>query len=193
MSDAREKAALSADRTALLMVDVQNALIREGPYRRDAFLGELRQVVEAARENRIEVIYIQHDGGPGDELEAGTEGFAVSPAVQPLHGERAFVKTRNSAFLGTPLKDYLGGKGIDTLVLCGMQTEYCIDATCKSALERGYTVLMPTGGTTTYDNDFLTAELLCRYYEEKIWDGRFASVLPADTVCALLKSAVRTA
>lgn len=67
-----------------------------------------------------------------------------------------------------------------------MQTEYCIDATCKSALERGYQVILPKGGTTTYDNDFLSAEMLCRYYEEKIWNGRFASVLAPDTVCGML-------
>lgn len=186
MSGSLNKTVLFPDHTALLIVDVQNALLQDGPYRKDAFLSGLKQVLAAARENGIEVIYIQHNGGKGDALEAGTEGFAVAAEVQPQEGEKTFVKTRNSAFLDTPLQDYLSGKGIHTLVLCGMQTEYCIDATCKSSLERGYQVIIPKGGTTTYDNDFLSAEMLCRYYEEKIWDGRFASVLPVDTVCGML-------
>lgn len=187
MSGGINQAPLSAPRTALLIVDVQNDMIQDEPYRKDAFLEGLRQLLAAARRGRTEVIHIQHDGGKGGELEAGTPGFEVHPAVQPLDDEIAFVKTRNSAFLGTPLQEYLGGKGIGTLILCGMQTEYCIDATCKSALERGYRVIVPKGGTTTYDNGFFTAETLCRYYEEAIWDGRFASVLPVDTVCEMLE------
>lgn len=183
---------LSADDTAVLIVDVQNALIQDEPYRKDAFLEVLRQLLAAARENRIEVLYIQHDGGRGDELEAGTAGFAVFPAVRPHSGETVFVKTRNSAFLGTPLQNYLGEKGIRTLVLCGMQTEYCIDATCKSALERGYKAIIPKGCTTSFDNPLFNAETLCRFFEEGIWDGRFASVPPLEQVLDMFAAPTET-
>lgn len=188
MNAITKQTVLMAARTVLLIVDVQKALIQDGPHHKDAFLADLQQLLIAARESGIETVYIQHDGGKGDELEAGTEGFAVASEVSPRSGEKVIVKTRNSAFLDTPLQEYLDGKNIDTLILCGMQTEYCIDATCKSALERGYTVIVPKGCTTTFDNPLISAETVCRFYEEGIWDGRFAAVLPAETVCGMLKN-----
>ena len=75
---------------------------------------------------------------------------------------------------------------ITDLILMGMQTEYCIDATCKAAFELGYGVVIPTGATTTYDNEFMSGEATVRFYEEKIWAGRFADLMPAEAVLGLL-------
>lgn len=52
--------------------------------------------------------------------------------------------------------------------MCGMQTEYCFDVSCKVAFEYGYEVTIPKDTTTTFDNDFTSGEKLARYYEEKI-------------------------
>ena len=58
--------------------------------------------------------------------------------LQPLQeGERIFEKCYNSAFKDTGLEEYLKEKKITDIILGGLQTEYCIDATCKSAFERG--------------------------------------------------------
>ena len=75
---------------------------------------------------------------------------------------------------------------ITDLILMGMQTEYCIDATCKAAFELGYGVVIPTGATTTYDNEFMSGEATVRFYEEKIWAGRVADLMPAEAVLGLL-------
>lgn len=70
------------------------------------------------------------------------------------------------------------------LVLAGLQTEYCIDATCKAAFEHGYEVIIPRGTVTTFDNDFCLGEDLTKYYEERIWNHRFVEVLPVVEVVA---------
>lgn len=177
---------------ALLIVDVQNGLLQDHPFREREFLQNLQRLVAAARENGVEVIYVQHDGGKDDELEAGTDGFAIVAEVAPLNNEHVFVKTRNSAFLGTDLHTYLTEKQIGAFVLCGMQTEYCIDATCKSALERGYKAIIPKGCTTSFDNPLFSAETLCRFFEEGIWDGRFASVPPLEQVLDMFAAPTET-
>lgn len=114
----------------------------------------------------------------GDELEADTEGWRIHPAIPPRSGEKIFDKKFNSAFRKTGLKEYLNEKGIRRLILTGMQTEYCIDATCKAAFEYGYSILIPAGATTTFDNEFLSGAMLTDYYEQKIWNKRFADVIP---------------
>lgn len=43
---------------------------------------------------------------------------------------------------------------------------------------------LPRGLVTTFESDFATGEALNSYYEDKIWDGRYASVLPLSDVLA---------
>ena len=118
---------------AVLIVDVQKALVEAHPYREEEFLQELENLADSARKAGTEIIYVRHDGGAGDELESGTEGWKIHEAVEPKTGERIFDKSFNSAFLETDLEEYLKEKQITDLILMGMQTEYCIDATCKAA------------------------------------------------------------
>ena len=66
------------------------------------------------------------------------------------------------------------GKKEDQII--GLQTNYCIDATVKSAFERGYTVIIPEGTNTTFDNDYMTGETTVRYYNEDIWEELVESV-----------------
>ena len=167
---------------AVLIVDVQKALVEAHPYREEEFLQELENLADSARKAGTEIIYVRHDGGAGDKLESGTEGWKIHEAVEPKTGERIFDKSFNSAFLETDLEEYLKEKQITDLILMGMQTEYCIDATCKAAFELGYGVVIPTGATTTYDNEFMSGEATVRFYEEKIWAGRFADLMPAEAV-----------
>ena len=47
----------------------------------------------------------------------------------------------------------------------------CIDATVKSAFERGFEVIVPEGTNSTFDNDYMTGETTVAYYNEDVWDG----------------------
>lgn len=173
-------------KTAVLIVDVQKALVEANPWRKEEFLKEVKSLTDGARAAQIEVIYVRHDGGPGDELESGTEGWNIHEAVEPQQGERIFDKSFNSAFLETGLEDYLKERQITDLVLMGMQSEYCIDCTCKNAFELGYGVTIPEGATTTFDNDYMTGETTAEFYEKKIWAGRFADLMPAEAVLDMM-------
>ena len=65
--------------------------------------------------------------------------------------EREVKLAADDGFTGTPLADLLTERGIDRLVITGIQSEMCVAAMARGALARGLAVLLPRGGHTTYD------------------------------------------
>ena len=174
--------------TVLLVVDVQTALIEEHPYNGTKVIANIQRLLRTARAKGLEGIYVRHDDGEGSDLERGSQGWEIYHETAPLEGERIFDKSYNSAFVKTGLKKYLEHRGIDTIFLVGLQTEYCIDTTCKAAFEYGFEVIIPMETNTTFDNEYLSAQELYQFYNEKIWKNRFAKVLPIEEVLELFQS-----
>jgi len=166
---------------AMIVIDVQTALVEAHPYREETLVDTIQRLLAACRAEGIPVIYVQH----GDEdLVSGTPGWEIAAAVAPRAGETVFEKHFNSAFRGTGLHGHLRGLGAKELLICGMQTEYCVDTSVKVAFELGYTVTVPRGGTGTFDNGLFTARDLTNFYENYIWEGAFARIAPVDTLLA---------
>ncbi len=161
---------------ALLVIDVQNALVEEGPYACETIICNIKQLIEKARENDIDVIYIQHKGKDGSVLEEGTDGWMIYDAIGPLPGDVVISKRFNSSFKETKLRQHLEEQGISNLVITGMQTEYCIDTTCRVAFEYGYSLIIPEMTNTTYDNGSLKAEAIYEHHNYSIFKDRFAVV-----------------
>ena len=113
-------------------------------------------LIDAAHAGGKEVIYVRHNSGEGDVLAAGTPGWQLDRSLTPRADERIFDKRFGSSFRQTGLQQYLTQQGIQRLVVCGMQTEYCIDTSVKVAFEFGYNIVIPAGGTTTFANPFLS-------------------------------------
>ena len=156
----------------LLVVDMQRALTEdEGLYDAEAFMDRNIRLIDAARKNNVEVIFVQHDAGEGSGFSAGDEGYEIDPRVAPKEGEKVFVKTINSCFGNRDFKAYMEEQEDKRLMVIGLQTNYCIDATVKSAFERGFDVIVPEGTNSTFDNDYMTAETTVAYYNEDVWDG----------------------
>ena len=173
-------------KTALLVIDVQQAMIDDRPARMDEFMLNLKLLIDTAHKGGTEVIYVRHDGGEGDVLAYGTSGWQLEKSLLPQADERVFDKRFSSAFRKTGLRDYLVERDISRLVVCGMQTEYCVDTSVKVAFEFGYDVVIPAGSTTTYANPFLSGEKLITYYERMIWHEPLARVVPMEDALALL-------
>jgi nicotinamidase-related amidase len=66
---------------------------------------------------------------------------AICPEVAPLAGEKLIVKTEASAF-GSGFGDDLSAAGVEWLIVAGVWTEACVDATVKDALKRDFRVLL---------------------------------------------------
>lgn len=167
---------------ALLVVDVQTALIESHPYNHDQVIKNINDLISEARKSNKEVIFVRHDDGEGSELALGTPDWEIYKALNVLPDDMIFEKQYNSAFHKTELDAYLKSKNIDTLVLMGLQTEYCIDATLKQAFSLDYKILIPKDTNTTFDNEYLSGEKLYEFYNKNIWDGRFGKVLDVEVV-----------
>lgn len=173
-------------KTALLVIDIQQAMIDEHPARMDEFLMNIKLLINAAHQSGVEVIYVRHDGGEGDLLAYGTAGWQLDRSLSPHSDERIFDKRFSSAFRKTELNDYLQQQKIEQLIICGMQTEYCIDTSVKVAFEYGYSVKIPSGATTTYTNPFFSGDKLVMYYEKMIWHPPLAQVVSMEDALNLL-------
>lgn len=171
----------------LLVVDTQKLITNESLYNFDQFVLNMEKIIAEARKNKIEVIYVRHDDGEGEELTKGTEGFEIYDKFKPLAGEMIFDKTVNSAFKGTGLLEYLRNKGEKEVIVTGLQTDYCIDATIKCGFEHGFKIIVPAGTNTTDDNEFMTGEQSYQYYNEFMWAERYAECISLDEAVERMK------
>lgn len=74
------------------------------------------------------------------------------------------------------------------LMIIGLQINYCIDCTVKSAFERGFEVIIPEGTNSTFDNDYMTGETTVRYYNEDVWEELVESVTIGEAIDLMSKS-----
>ncbi len=161
-------------RTALLVVDAQNLLFDERLYALEPLVMNIQRLIYHSRMYGVEVIYVRHDDGEGKPLSKGSDGFEVYDGFAPMNGERIFDKTVNSPFRDSGLLEYLRKKGTEKLIVVGLQTDYCIDATVKCGFEHGFEMIVPEYCNSTFDNEFMTAEQTYRYYNSFMWKNRYA-------------------
>ncbi|MDH3206641.1 MAG: cysteine hydrolase [Gemmatimonadota bacterium] len=178
--------ALMGRRPCLVVVDVQKAAVAAGPFQVDRVLENIAALLSAARKSGAEVVFVQHDGEPGESEEPHTPGWEIHPAVAPEGDEPVFRKRFNSAFRETELHSYLQTRGVDALIIVGIQTEYCVDTSVRVAFELGYTVVLPEMTNTTFDNGAVSAQEIYEMFNHRIFADRFASVIPVGDVLQAL-------
>lgn len=172
----------------LLIVDAQTLITTPALYAFDRFVDTTAQLIAQARRQGVEVVYIRHDDGADQPLHPGKPGYDVYEAFAPLPGERIFDKTVNSPFRDSGLLEYLRKKGGHQLMVAGLQTDYCIDATVKCGFEHGSSMIVPAYGNTTTANPYMTAEQSYRYHNEWMWPRRYASCVSLSQALDLLAS-----
>ncbi len=173
----------------LIVIDMQKALMVDELYNLNGLMENVSRLIEAARENQVEVVYVQHDAGSGTGFSVGDEAFEIADEVAPREGERKFVKQINSCFGSRDFTAYLEEAKENALMIIGLQTNFCIDATVKSAFERGYRVIVPEGANSTFDNPYMNGETTCAYYFHEVWPDLFAECVTMDEAVEMLKNA----
>ena len=99
------------------------------------------------------IVVVRHDSrGEASPLHPGDPGNALVPAVAAVHPALFVTKDVNSAFYGDPdLHAWLQGQGIDELVICGIQTNMCVETTARMGGNLGYDVTVVLDATRTFD------------------------------------------
>ena len=119
-------------------------------YEFETFVYRIKTLIKEARNNNIEVMYVIHDDGVGQKLTKGALGYEIYEEFQPMSNEHVFDKNINSAFKDTGLLDYLHEKDEDTIIIVGLQTDYCIDATVKCGFEYRFKMIVPANTNSTH-------------------------------------------
>lgn len=171
----------------LLVVDTQKLITNNRLYQFELFEARVKELITKARKNGVEVIFVRHDDGAGNELTKGTDGFEIYDGFKPVSGEIIFDKTVNSVFRDTGLLEYLRKKEEDTVIIVGLQTDYCIDATIKAGFEHGLKMIVPEHTNSTFDNQYMSAEQTCKYYNEFMWNKRYAECISFEKTLELME------
>lgn len=157
---------------AVLIIDVQNAIldIADMPRRvethtaLDALVGRIATLIGRARKHGIPVLFVQHDGQVGHRLEPGSPGWKIRREIIPGDGEPVIHKSACDAFFETTLATELESRAIDTLIVAGCMTQYCVDTTVRRAVTLGYDVTLVADGHMTADAGALTFDQIIAHH-----------------------------
>jgi nicotinamidase-related amidase len=169
--------------TALLVIDVQKGMFAEDDpvYQGAGLLATIGDLLAKARSAEVPVIYVQHNGGPGHPLEPGSEGWPIHPAIAPAAGEPVVGKATPDSFHETTLQAELDARGITKLVVAGIQTECCVDTTCRRASSLGYETTLVKDAHSTWDSRTLSAAQIIAHHNDAL-DGWFVTPKPASEI-----------
>ena len=136
---------------ALVIVDVQAAFVTgtHAVSDAEALLARIAGLLARAREAGSLVIHLQNDGRPGTDDEPGQPGWELQ---LPTAGTEPVIrKAHDDGFCGTSLAGALLGHQVRRLAVAGVMSEMCVSATARSALEKGFGVVLPHDAHATYD------------------------------------------
>ena len=158
--------------TALLVIDVQLGGfdgIKFPPMHNDGDLVEaVNKSIKAIRQRNIPVIFIQHSGEPGSAFEKDTAGWPVHPALDSRPGDDVIHKRESNGFDGTNLEQVLQDKRIDTVITCGLQSEFCVANTSIGALDSGRKVIVIADAHGTEDTSVADAPMVVKKQNDRL-------------------------
>ena len=195
---------LEAKKTALLVIDMQNAFVAPGapvevPAARE-IVPAINRLAAELRKRGVPVIWVMHentrDGSDWDgffgrfvapearakaaaALTAGSEFQKLFSGLKAESGDLRVAKNRYSAFIKSDFEKRLKDKGIDTLLIAGTKTNVCCECTARDAMMLDYKVVMLSDCTAALSDEEHRATL-----ENMI--QQFGDVLGADEALRLL-------
>lgn len=164
----------------LLLIDVQANLLRDprdgGVPAARTVCQNIERVLAQARSEKHppRIVHVRNSGELGEPDEPNTPGWQL--VFPPLPHELVIDKRKNNAFAGTRLGDLIPKNA--EVVVVGMQSDYCVRATCSAALDRGNEVILIGGAHATLDRN-------------EIWNG--GSITKAQLVEAEIETELEEA
>lgn len=153
---------------ALILVDIQQDYFPEG---RMELVGAMEASYEAQkllsffRKEALPIIHMQHVSTRKDAtfFLPGTEGINFYENVRPLADEKIIEKHFPNSFRDTDLQGYLEFKGVKEIIICGMMSHMCIDATVRAAFDKGYSCVVAHDACATRKLIFGGVDISAKY------------------------------
>jgi nicotinamidase-related amidase len=156
-------------KTALLVIDVQSGLFggMDAIYGEKDLIGTINELIEKARRSDVPIFWIQHcEAEEGSPLHPDSKGWQIHPELSKKAEDIYVRKSHPDSFQDTMLGEELSSRDIEKLTVTGLQTEYCIDTTCRRAYSLGYEVILIEDGHSTYDSEQLSAVQIIRHHNQ---------------------------
>ncbi len=148
-----ESLQLDPKHTALVVIDLQKGIVSmpAAPHSTETVITNASRLAEACRKSGVFVVLV-HVGPSSDGKDAlhpitdqsgswpaPPPGWdEIVPEMGPKAGDHIVRKRQWGAFYGTDLDLQLRRRGIDTILLAGISTNYGVESTARDAYERGY-------------------------------------------------------
>lgn len=147
----------------------------------------IARLLGAWRAYELPVLHVKHDPvNRRSPLRTRSAGNEISAFAQPIGDEPVYRKRVNSAFIGTTLERDLRTRRVDTLVVAGLTTDHCVSTSVRMASNLGFTTLLVSDATATFDRvgpdgELYPAESIHRTALASLHE-EFAIVVTADMV-----------
>ena len=172
---------------ALVIVDIQRDYFPGGKmplHEPEAAAAKAGKVLEAFRAAGEPVVHVQHlSPAGGGFLEEGTDGAEIMAAVAPREGETLITKDAPNAFLRTDLERHLRDLDVEEVVVAGMMTSMCVDATTRAGADLGFEMTLVPDACSAPDLEFggrkVDARDVHASFVAALGQG-YATVVPAD-------------
>jgi nicotinamidase-related amidase len=173
--------------TALLIIDIQNDYFPGGAMElegADAAGTKASSAIKRFREEGKPVIHVRHlSVRPGSTFFLpGTKGAEIHPSVSPRDVETVIEKNFPNSFRGTKLEQTLKESGVKNLVVAGMMTHMCVDATVRHAADLGYKITLLGDACATRAQSYAGEQVPARQVHAAFLaalNGFYAKVVPS--------------
>ena len=173
---------------AMVVVDMQVGLLN-GPPKHDlpGVVERINRLTAAVRARGGTIVWIRHCGAAGDDFEPKTPGWAFLAELDCQPDDVVVDKTLNDPFAGTELRATLERLAPDRVLVAGWATDFCVDATVRSAVSNDHHVVVVADGHTVSDRPHLDAPAVMRHHNW-VWSNLISSrsirVAPAAELLA---------
>ena len=150
---------------AMLIVDMQVGLLNGAPkHDLGGVIERINRLAARVRAQSGKVIFIRHCGRKGDDFEPHTSGWQFLPELLRDPADIVVEKDLNDPFVGTDLQDHLREIAPDRVLITGWATDFCVDATVRSAVSHHHHVVVVADGHTLNDRPHLDAASVIRHH-----------------------------
>ena len=178
--------------TALLVIDMQQGFLDEAwgaTTNHPQCESNVVRLLDLWAHLAQPIVVVRHDSSAaGSPLSPTAAGNALMEPVASANADLLVTKSVNSAFYGEPnLELWLRAAGIKRIVVCGIQSNMCVETTARMAGNLGFETIVPIDATRTFDLEgpdgtVVPAATLMAVTATNLHRGGFAQVMTTDEV-----------
>jgi nicotinamidase-related amidase len=149
---------------ALVIIDIQRDYFPGGAYPLvgpEAAAANAKRLLAGFRDSGEPIVHLQHvwDAPEATFMRPGTDGVEIHADVAPEDDETVLRKAMPNGFVGTALERELRGHGVEEIVVAGMMSSMCVDATVRAAVDLGFAATVVHDACAAPDLEFAGAAI----------------------------------